>query len=192
MPLPSVELNQLIRKAQAGDERAFTKIYEAHVGLIYRYVAYRAPVEDAEDLTAEVFVTVVEGLPAYRITEAPFEAWLYRIAAARVADYHRRTKRRPEVELTDTLSDPDDAPEDSLLNRQESDEIREALRHLSEDQQNVLLLRFVNQLSHEEVARMLNKSVAAVKSIQHRALTELASLIGTEKHARHYLRGRNG
>ncbi len=192
MSLPSLELNQLIRKAQAGDERAFARLYETHVKLIYRYIAYRAPTEDAEDLTAEVFVAVVEGLKAYKITEAPFEAWLYRIAAARVADYHRRAKRRPEVELSDTLSEPDDIPENSLLVSQESQELRQALRQLNEDQQNVLVMRFVNQMSHEEVARALNKTVTAVKSIQHRALTQLASLIGTEKQSRHYLRGQHG
>jgi RNA polymerase sigma-70 factor (ECF subfamily) len=190
--LPPLELNRLIQLAQAGDERAFAHLYEAHIDLIYRYVAYRVPVEDAEDLTAEVFLTMVEGLPGYQLTEAPFEAWLYRIAAARVADYHRRAKRRPEVELTDTLAESEDIPEEALLLRQESDELRRALGQLSEDYQNVLLLRFVNQLSHEEVARMLSKSVTAVKSIQHRALTQLANLIGTEKQSRHYLRGRNG
>lgn len=74
MSIPPSELNQIIRAAQRGEEAAVVSLYQAYSQVIYRYIAYRVPVEEAEDLTAEVFVKVVKALPNYRISEAPFEA----------------------------------------------------------------------------------------------------------------------
>lgn len=192
MSIPPFELKEIIRAAQRGEEAAVVTLYQAYSQAIYRYVAYRVPVEEAEDLTADVFVSVVEALPGYQITEAPFEAWLYRIAGARVADYHRRYTRRPTIELLESTPEFDPLPEEQMLMEQETAELRTAMKRLSQEQQEILVLRFVNHKSHEEVARILNKSVSAVKTIQHRALTQLATLLGSEKQGRHYLRGRHG
>jgi len=189
--IPPLEINPIIRAAQKGEESAITRLYQEYSQAIYRYIAYRVPVDEAEDLTAEVFVSMVEALPRYRISEVPFEAWLYRIASARVADYHRRFTRHPTTELLETTPESDTMPEEQILLDQEASELRAALGKLSQEQQDVLLLRFVNHKSHEEVSRMLNKSVSAVKTIQHRALTQLATLLGSEKQGRHYLRGRH-
>src|SRR5690349_3207935 len=135
---------------------------------------------------------MVEALPRYQISEAPFETWLYRIANSRVADYHRHFTRHPTTELLESTSDLGIMPEEQLELDQESAELRTALSKLSQEQQDVLLLRFVNHKSHEEVGRILEKSVSAVKTIQHRALTELATLLGSSgKKGRHYLRGRH-
>ena len=191
MSIPPPELNRLIRAAQKGEDTAVVTIYQSYSKAIYRYIAYRVPVEEAEDLTAEVFVNMVEALPDYRITEAPFEAWLYRIAGARVADYHRRFTRHPTTELLDSTPEFDPLPEEQMLENQEANELRAAIAQLSQEQQSILLLRFVNHKSHEEVARIVNKSVSAVKTIQHRALNQLATLLGSEKQGRHYLRGRH-
>ena len=165
-------------------------LYETYAEAIYRYVAYRvSTVADAEDLTAEVFLKMVEGLPAYHFTGAPFEAWLYRIAAARVIDFRRRAARRPQVELSDQLTDGNPSLESQLQADQEFETLRAALRQLPDDHQTLLILRFVEHKSHEEVAAILDKSVSAVKSIQHRALSRLAALLGSAHKARHYLRG---
>lgn len=183
---------ETIRRAQNGDTAATSIIYQTYVGLIYRYVSYRVGSdEDTEDITAEVFVKMVEGLDRYEDTGAPFEAWLYRIAAARVADFHRRRNRRTHVELTDNLVSDGVEPEESLVEDQEGAELREAVRQLSDEEQSILIMRFVERKSHQEVADMLDKSVSAVKSAQHRALVKLAGLLGSEDKVRHYLRGRN-
>jgi RNA polymerase sigma-70 factor, ECF subfamily len=189
--IPSQELNSIIRAAQKGEEAAVTTLYQRFSQVIYRYIAYRVPIDEAEDLTAEVFINMIEALPRYRISEAPFEAWLYRIASARVADYHRRFTRHPTTELLESTPEFDTMPEEQLLLDQEAGELRAALGKLSQEQQEVLLLRFVNHKSHEEVSQIINKSVSAVKTIQHRALTQLATLLGSEKQGRHYLRGRH-
>jgi RNA polymerase sigma-70 factor (ECF subfamily) len=172
-----------------GDREAVALLYRTYVQQIYRYIIYRVDTnEDAEDLTAEVFVKMVEGLSGYKRTGAPFEAWLYRIAAARVVDYRRRKARRPVTELTEAYSDDQDTPEESLEQAQEVDLLRRAIQTLNDEQQAVLVLRFIERKSHHEVAAIVNKSVSAVKSIQHRALQQIASVLGSAK-MRHYLRG---
>lgn len=176
-----------IQRAKKGDTEAVGVLYQQHVPAIYRYIAYRVPTStDAEDLTAEVFLKMVEGLPGYQPRGAPFEAWLYRIAAARVADFYRRKKQVSE--LSETITDSKPLPEEALQQSQELDMLRGVLRRFSEDDQNILILRFVERKSHKDVADILGKSVTAVKSAQHRALIQLAALFGEEK-VRHYLRG---
>lgn len=189
----AVDVQRLIQRAQAGDAEAVGTLYRVFSGAIYRYMAFRAPtITDAEDLTAEVFIRMVEGLPSYQITEAPFEAWLYRIAAARVADFYRHLSRRPETDLSETLADDEMPAEDRIAQQQAFESLRQALRQLSDEHQTILLLRFVERKSHEEVASILNKTMTAVKSAQHRALSQLTALLGSDQKIRHYLRGRNG
>jgi RNA polymerase sigma-70 factor (ECF subfamily) len=184
---------RLIHRACQGDREAIAALYRCHVDAIYRYVSYRVPdAAAAEDLTAEVFLRMVESLPGYRLNGAPFEAWLYRIASARVADHYRRRSRRPQEALSEYEPDRADPPERVLQNAEEQDALRAALRQLSGEHQDILLLRFVERKSHAEVAGLLGKSVTAVKSAQHRALTHLAELMGLNGKARHYLRGEDG
>lgn len=189
---PQRTLDSLIQQARQGNAAAVSALYREFSPAIYRYVAYRVPTEaDAEDLTAEVFLKMVEALPAYQPTGAPFEAWLYRIAAARVADFHRRVNRREVTALSDTLADDAPAPEEQLQQLGEHATLRDALAQLSDEHQLILLLRFVENKSHREVAQVLGKSESAVKTAQYRALTRLTELLGRADKARHYLRGKH-
>lgn len=185
-----MNVEQLVVRAKRGDKEAISALYQAHAQAIYRYIFYRVPtMADAEDLTAEVFLKMVEGLPSYQVTGVPFEAWLYRIAAARITDFYRRTRRRPQSELTENLTDTGPPPEEELQRSQEMEALRQVLKQFNEDEQTILLLRFVERKSHKEVADILGKTVSAVKSTQHRALVQLASLMGSGEKVRHYLRG---
>lgn len=180
----------MVLRAQKGESQALAQLYEAFVQRIFRYIAYRvASSADAEDLTAEVFLKMVEGLREYRWTGAPFEAWLYSIAAARVIDFRRRSTRRQHSALSEELSADEAHPEEQLQAAQEVDMLRQALRALSAEQQTILVLRFIQRKSHQEVAEIVGKSVTAVKSIQHRALIELSARLGSSEKVRHYLRG---
>jgi RNA polymerase sigma-70 factor, ECF subfamily len=180
----------LIEHARQGDSEAVAALYRRYVRAITRYIAYRVS-DDAlvEDLTAEVFLRMVEGLPAYQVMGVPFEAWLYRIAAARVADYYRARQRHPEEALSEALHSSQTPAETHLQESEELDELRAALSQLSEEHQTILILRFVERKSHEEVAAIMGKSVRAVATAQHRALVRLAELLGTDKLSRHYIRG---
>lgn len=185
-------LEKIIKRAQKGDSEALTTLYKMYVERIYRYIFYRVTLEtDAEDLTAEVFVKMVESLPSYKYTGAPFESWLYRIASARVIDFRRRHKIRNHDELPETLSDERPSMEENLQERDEVKQLREALAQLTQEQQQILVLRFIERKSHSDVAAIIGKSESAVKSIQHRALHKLAELLGSPEKARHYLRGQS-
>ncbi|GAB4571458.1 MAG: sigma-70 family RNA polymerase sigma factor [Anaerolineae bacterium] len=182
----------LIERARQGDTDAIAALYRQYAPAIYRYIAFRVPTDaDAEDLTGEVFLKMVEALPGYNPSGAPFEAWLYRIAAARVADFHRRRNRRSFQPLAESLADDTPQPEEHLLDQGELDRLRAALSELTEEQQTLLLLRFVENKSHREVAAILGKSESAVKTAQYRALTRLSEVLGLPEKVRHYLRGKH-
>jgi RNA polymerase sigma-70 factor (ECF subfamily) len=183
--------HDLIRRAQTGDADAVASLYRQYVAAITRYVGYRVADEAVvEDLTAEVFLQMVEGLPRYRITGAPFEAWLYRIAAARVADYYRSAGREQTEASLETIRSSQPSLELRIQQREELDALRAALRELSDEHQTILILRFVERKSHQEVAHIMNKSTRAIATAQHRALKKLAERLGTNKTGRHYIRGK--
>ena len=189
MALPLPDLRHVLEQAKFGDRQAVATLYQHYAQPIFRYIAYRVPDDAVEDLTAEVFIAMVEALPRYEITEVPFEAWLYRIAAARIADFHRKKSRRPQTSLSDHLVTSDPAPEDQIIYNEEVMALKAAIQQLNDDYQTVLILRFVERRSHEDVAQTMEKSIEAVKSIQHRALTKLTKILGSDAKVRHYLRG---
>ncbi len=178
-----------IERAKLGDKTAISALYEQNVDKIFRYIAYRVPDSDAEDITAEVFVKMVEGLPNFTYTGAPFEAWLYSIASARVADFHRKHGRRQIDAINENLSDDTPLPEDKMLEKQEHRRLREALSQLNADEQKLLILRFVERKSHDEVALIMGKNSTAIRTAQHRALKKLAKHLDADGKERHYLRG---
>jgi RNA polymerase sigma-70 factor (ECF subfamily) len=173
-PLPLEEEAKLVSGAQAGDSEAFGRLYRAYVQAIHRYLFLRlSDTSLAEDLTAEVFLRAVDGLPRYIQRGLPFGAWLFRIARDRLVDYYRQSARRPRAELDDSL--PSDLPEpsDSAVDSETAETLREALAELTDEQRDVIQFRFMEEWSLEETARVMNKSVNAVKALQHRALNVL-------------------
>ncbi len=174
---------QLIRRAQQGDLAAVSELYTLHIDRIYQYVKYRTGDEQtAEDITAEVFLRAIESLGSYNDQGAPFVAWLYRIAHARIIDYWRSMQRRQTAPLDDPLLQDglvatDDAIDtDFLQNRL----LWSALQQLTDDQQNVIVLKFVQGLSNAEIAQIMGKTEGAVKALQRRALEALARLLGQQ------------
>jgi RNA polymerase sigma-70 factor (ECF subfamily) len=169
--------DRLIKQAKRGDDRAFSELYRRHVDMIYRYTYAR--VRDAtvaEDLTAQVFLKAFEGLENYQPRGAPFSAWLYRIAHARTVDYWRQQQRRQEVVLLDNLPARSPSPEDVVVAKSEWKAAVDLLSQLTDDQRDVIILRFIEEMSLAEVADTLDKTVGAVKALQHRALASLARL----------------
>ena len=169
---------RLIQRAQQGDRQALGELYERHVDPIYRYI--RTRVRDdavAEDLTAEVFIKALEGLSEYEARGYPFQAWLYRIARARTVDYWRRQERRREVALEETIPTEGSHPEELVEMQDQWGRAMDLVAQLTDDQQDVLILRFIGELTLSEVAAALGKSTGSVKSLQHRALSSLARLL---------------
>jgi RNA polymerase sigma-70 factor (ECF subfamily) len=185
-----LEEAELLDKARRGNRDAIAELYHRHANAIYRYVYAR--VQDAvlaEDLTAQVFLKALEGLPSYEPSGTPFLGWLYRIAHARTVDHWRRQQRRREVPLTEDL--PSAEPGADEISEAEAEWIAAIglLAQLTDDQQEVILLRFIGEMSLAETATILAKTVGAVKAIQHRALASLARLLEQQETVDPYERG---
>ena len=162
---------------------AVGELYDRHHLRIFRYVWLHVRDRQlAEDLTGEVFVRMVTALPGYRQRGVPFQAWLYRIAHNLTTDHHRRAGLHEMVPLehAEELSAHGHDPATIVEHRLSAQEVQQALDTLDPLQREVVVLRFVAGLSLQEVGSTLNKTVAAVKSLQHRGLAALRAALGTD------------
>lgn len=171
--------SRLIEKGKAYDSEALSELYRRYADAIFRYVYYRVGDQAvAEDLVSDVFVRMLEGLPSYQDIGRPFEAWLYRIAHARVVDHYRKGKRERPAPLDERLvADDETDPRQLAVEREDTRRTWEAVNELTEDQQQVISLRFLAGCSTQEVARLLGKTEGAVKALQHRGLASLRRLL---------------
>lgn len=164
----------LALRAAQGDAQALGALYERYVDAIYRFMLYRVgDVPTAEDLTADVFANVITAIRRYEARGVPFEAWLFRIARARLVDHYRRAGRRPEHISLDELElnaeeEPDELPDLAL---------RQALMSLSAKERDVVLLHFGSGLGHVEIAALLHSNPNAIKVRLHRALRKLQAIL---------------
>lgn len=173
---------KLVRRAVQGDPDAFGRLYDRHVDRVFRFVLYRVNDEPtAEDLTSEIFMKAWDALDGYRPGGAPFGAWLFRIARNTVIDHHRTKKEQVELEkVAPILEDPDASPQADVSSALELERLQSALAQLTEAQQEVLTLKFIEGLSTREVSQVLGKRQGAVRALQMRGLHALADLLGID------------
>lgn len=172
-PIPDV-----IERARSGDVAAFGEIYDTHVDSVYRYLLYRVrEPSDAEDLTSEVFTRAFANIHRYKWQGKSFLAWLYTIARNAVTD--RRRRDRPTVELDNAYGLAAEGPtaHDRAVLGEEVHALRGAVKHLTGEQQEVLVLRFVENMSSREVATILGKNEGAIRALQFRALGRLRKIL---------------
>src|SRR6266508_6256514 len=169
----------VVQRAKTGDSEAITQLYEEHAPRLYRYFLPRlgGRSHQAEDLTEEVFVRVLERIESYEDRGLPFGAWLFRIAHNLLIDHQRRLPHQPHVGLEECEELQSSAAEQSLAQAMVSHELREAMRHLTREQQQVLVLRFIRGLSIAEAAASLSKTEESVKKLQARALQAMRRLL---------------
>lgn len=170
----------IIEKAKQGDTEAFSVLYQAYVTRIYNYIFYRTGnTYDAEDLTAKVFHRAMHAIRNYQHRGVPFSAWLYRIAHNLVANWHRDNSRRKEIPLEDhtTRAGQTMHLETSLVNSQESELLMQAIRQLSAERQQLIILKYVEHLTNAEIAVIMRRSEGAIKSLYHRTLQALRETI---------------
>ncbi len=175
----------LIQSAQQGDAEACTVLYNRHYDAVYRYCYYRVgDVHLAQDLTSEVFVRMVDKLDTFRVRGRPLLAWLYTIARNLITDMQRRQGKAALMPLNEAsefhMGDEADLTRD-VERKLEADCLAAALRHLTEEQRQVILLKFMEDLDNGQVARLLGKTEGAVKSLQHRALGALRRAVTKER-----------
>lgn len=181
--MPPDEEKGLIERAKSGDAEAFGAIYDAHVTRIYRFVLLKlGNPGDAEDLTHEVFLAAWRTIRTYEARNGiRLTSWLYRIAGNRVIDHYRSEKRNISL---DELIAGNTLPIElvssgganlvkALSHKMDLQEVMGAVQDLTGDQQDVIIMRFIEDLTPDEVGAAIGKSAAAVRLIQHRALEKL-------------------
>jgi RNA polymerase sigma-70 factor (ECF subfamily) len=168
----------LINRAKEGEAEAFGLLYDRYVPKIYRFILIKTGRKaDAEDLTSQVFMKAWESIHGFEFQGFPFSSWLYRIAGNSVIDYYRTFRSHQDVEeVAEAIQSSENYVADLDL-RADTDKVRLAIRRLDADQQNVIVMRFVDELSTKEIAAALSKSEGAIRVIQHRALKNLKQLL---------------
>jgi RNA polymerase sigma-70 factor (ECF subfamily) len=174
-------LDRLVTEAQAGNAEAFGAIFDAYVGPIHRFIASRVNrPSDAEDLTQLVFVKALEALPRYEARGIPFGGWLFRLARNAIIDHIRTRKDHLSLLAAATRETDEAGPEARAALRDDLDRVAVALRDLTDDQREVIELRFFAGLSVLEAATAMGRQEGTIRGLQFRAIAALRRSLGIE------------
>jgi RNA polymerase sigma-70 factor (ECF subfamily) len=173
----------LLERAKAYDSAALGLLYDRYSGRIYNYIYHRIGESHlAEDLTGQVFLRMLEAIQNERAWQTSFSGWLYRIAHNLIIDHYRRRSHSSQMSLDDAPMLPmDDAdPLDAVEAHLTQERLREAIRKLTPEQAQVIVLRFLEGLNIAEVARAMEKTEGAIKALQYRAVMSLREILEEE------------
>jgi RNA polymerase sigma-70 factor (ECF subfamily) len=177
----------LVEAARALDERAWEEIYRRHAQQVYAYIYYRlGDQHTAEDLAADVFVKALGGIKGYVWRGKPILAWLYRIAHNVTVD-HRKSAARRSAHQSPAGAEEVEERIDHLHRLDERTDMMRAIRALTEDQQQVIILRFYMGMSNAEVASVMNRPEGAVKALQTRGVKALRRLLAHDEEDGRYI-----
>lgn len=168
---------QLIKQVKDGDAEAFGVLYEQYAEMVFRYVYSHLDNRlDAEDLTEDIFIRAWRALPKYDERGLPFSAFLFRVARNSLIDHYRQKK--PLQSLDDIeMQSHEMGPEEVVDIKIENNDLKQTISTLREDYRNVIVFRFLAGLSPDETAQIMQRSVGAVRVLQHRALSALKELL---------------
>jgi RNA polymerase sigma-70 factor (ECF subfamily) len=171
--VPAVDIAlEAVDRLKALDAAAWQDLFDQHFKKMYAFAYARTGDPQAsEDIASEVFAAAARGIKAYKPTGAPFAAWLYRIARNITADHLDARRRKPSVSVEELQIEVEAEGWDGLVDLR--GDLRQAMTHLTKEQQDVIALRFFDDCSLAETAAAMHKSVDAIKVLQHRALGAL-------------------
>lgn len=169
------DVRRLVARAQAGDRAALEELYRTHFDRIYGYLRLSVGSQhDAEDLTNQTFIRMLESLDRFVWRKVPFSAWLFRIAHNLAMDHFRAGRRwQPESDVPERIDDLAPSAEEAAFHTIDRERMLVLIRGLSPDQQQVLTLRYVFDFSNGEAAEIMGKNENAIKQLQHRAIGSL-------------------
>ena len=169
----------LIQQAQGGNSDCFGQLYSHYLPPIYRFVYLKVThQQEAEDLTHEIFLSAWQNIARYQSQGFPFSSWLYQIARNRIIDHYRLKRNHVSLEVVDPEALRGESRlEGSVDATLTLETIKSAIRRLNHDYQDILIMRFVEDLSPREIAGALGKSEGAIRLMQHRALNQLKSFV---------------
>lgn len=171
----------LVDAAVGGDAQAFAALYDKHLERVYRYVYYWVSNRpEAEDLTQQVFLHAWQAISRYQHTGTAFIAWLLRIAHNVVVSHYRKAKQMQYLELEPVSWERGADPEAETLAKYDRLSLRRAILCLKPEQQQVIVMRFIEHLRYADIAAATGKNEGTVRVIQHRALAELRRLLTHE------------
>ncbi|HEX5174705.1 MAG TPA: sigma-70 family RNA polymerase sigma factor [Gaiellaceae bacterium] len=183
-PRESTEhVRELVARGQQGDRDALEELYLIHFDRIYSYLHVSVGNRhDAEDLTTQTFLKMLEKIGSFKWQSAPFSAWLFRIAHNLAMDHFRSRRRwQPEEEVPEPPGEEEPSAELVAMKTIGRESMLKLIDRLSPEQQQVLTLKFVFNLPNAEVAAILDKTEGAIKSLQHRALASLQKQIAHQE-----------
>ena len=180
-PDSPARVRRLVERGQQGDRDALEDLYLIHFDRIYSYLHMSVGNRhDAEDLTTQTFLKMLESIGKFRFQAAPFSAWLFRIAHNLAMDHFRAARRwQPEEEVPEPPpSEAEPSAELEAMRTIGRESMLKLIEDLSPEQQQVLTLKFVFNFANAEAATILGKTEGAIKSLQHRALVSLQKQVG--------------
>ncbi len=175
--MTEIEVQVLVDRTKEGDRDAFASLYERYVDQIYRYVYFRVDAADAEDLVETVFVKAWEKIGSYKNNGSTFSSWLFRIAHNLVVD-HYRLNHSVEA-ITEEYQEYRSEYHPGIVTERvlESDLLKKGLKHLKDDYQQFLILKYINDFSNKDIAKLLDKSEGSLRILQYRALRALRTIL---------------
>ena len=172
--MPLEDEKRLVDLAKSGDGEAFSQLYEAYFDRVYRFIFFRVTDEQvAEDLASHVFLKAWENLHRYR-PHGPFLAWLYAIARNTVIDSYRTKKQTVSLDEAAPIATSDDKLDDRMQLQFEVQALQAAMQHLTQEQQEVITLKFIADYDTAQIAKHMGKTEGAIRALQMRALQALA------------------
>jgi len=177
---------QLVKLAQKGDRDAFLTLYNRYLKKVYNRVKSRVPIEDAEDVTQDIFIAVLRSLPSFE-QRSRFNTWLYTIVNRQIVDFYRKRNRQGKPSAMISIEgneQTEDIPDTSLANWEDNLWIKNAINHLPAHYQEVLFLRFIDGLTFAEIASLNGQSLEATRSLYRRAVQAIRDKVDEAQHPR--------
>ncbi|MFC1870962.1 RNA polymerase sigma factor [Chloroflexota bacterium] len=175
----AADIDLLVERAVSGDADAFGRLYDMHVDRVYRHVYYRVgSTQDAEDMTQQVFLRAWQAIHRYKKTTSPFLAWLIKISHNLVVDFYRSKKDKAYLDFEIAADGLNSSPERLAEVNSDQNRLRKVILQLPGEQQQVILMNFIEGFSYAEIVSTLGKSEGAIRVIQHRALKKMRNILG--------------
>ncbi len=174
------EVWDIVKRVQDGEPEAFGELYDQYVDMVFRYVHFRVGTRtQAEDLTSETFVRALRRISSVKWQGRDFGAWLITISRNLIADHYKSARYRLEITTADMLDadQAQDGPENDVLDAMTSASLIDAVKQLNSEQQECIVLRFLQGLSVSETAQAMGKNDGAIKALQYRAVRTLGRLL---------------
>ncbi len=176
------DIKNTIESAIKGEASAFGLLYDRYQPQIYRFIYLKVSHrEEAEDLCHQVFLSAWQNIEGYKFKGFPFSTWLYSIARNKVIDHYRTKKNFIDIETIYIAEEDDKKTNEAILDfKTNIENVKKAISELPQTEQDVIIMRFTEDMPYKEIASILNKSEVSIRVIQHKAIKRLKELLSNE------------